>query len=421
MIVAPLNTFSGWQEKYEILKPDTEVITIDRKSREEFIRKIEQRRGDVFLMHWDALRLMPELRRTMFNTIIADEVHRASNREAQQTVSLKKIPRKHVLGLSGTAAGDKPDGLWSVNNLLYPTYYTSYWRFRKHYMVEELQPQGYSKIVGLKNMESLHAEMAPWYVRHLKKQQCCPHHPDGVMPWLPDKSYDYIYVDLSPKQRKIYDQMHKHFVAWVGEHEGSPLVASVVIAQLTRLSQISLATPDFDDEGKVILSEPSAKMDAVKELIDDHGDKVFTVFSASRQGCYLFEQKLKKKGISVAAWTGNTKEADKVAIRNAYRRGDIQVFIGSIAAIGEGVDFLQEQCDTGIFLDRHWSSWKNEQAEDRLHRDGQDSNKVQIIDVMARNTLDFGRHTKIKNKWSWIREILGDLKHAQTRVAEEAD
>ena len=37
-----------------------------------------------------------------------------------------------------------------------------------------------------------------------------------------------------------------------------------------------------------------------------------------------------------------------------------------------------------------------------------------IIDVMARNTLDFGRKQKLETKWSWIKSILGD--DAQDKV-----
>lgn len=419
LVVAPLNTHDGWQEKYAMQEPSVDVVRIDRKDRDAFVRQVMKRQGDVFVCHWESLVKMPELRQMTFNTVVADEIHRASNRKTQQTLALKKLPRVHALGLSGTAAGDKPDGLWSVNNFLWPTYYKSYWKFRKHYMVEETSVQGYTKIVGLQNVESLHREMEKWYVRHLKKEQCCEHHPDGVMWWLPDKTYEHIFVELSPKQRKIYDQMHKNFVAWVGENENSPLVASVVVAQMARLSQIALATPEFDNEGNVILTEPSSKMDAVQELIGDHTGKAFVVFSASKKGCYLLEQKLNRAGITAAAFTGDTKDPEREAIKRDFRAGNLQVFIGSIAAVGEGVDGLQEVCDTGIFLDRHWSSWRNKQAEDRLHRDGQQGEAVQIFDIMARNTLDFGRHTRLENKWSWIKQMLGDTATAQQKMIEE--
>jgi SNF2 family DNA or RNA helicase len=60
-----------------------------------------------------------------------------------------------------------------------------------------------------------------------------------------------------------------------------------------------------------------------------------------------------------------------------------------------------------VFLDRNWSPSKNRQAEDRAHRIGQ-RESVQIIDLVARDTIDMGRLQKLELKWDWLRQILGD-------------
>lgn len=432
LVVAPINTFSSWQEKYSYQAPDVDVITIDRKNRDNFVRDIRRRRGDVFLMHWDALRLMPDLRSIEFNVIIADEVHRASNRKAQATRALKMLHTQHKLAMSGTATGDKPQNLWSINNWLWPTYYKSYWRFVNHYCVQELVQRGqaqYKQITGVQNIPSLMAEMEPWYVRHLKREYCCPHHPEGVMSWLPEKTYDTIYVDLNPTQRRFYEQMRKDMVAWVGEHEDSPLTASVVVAQMARLSQMTLATPEIvgtkwvwrSVEGQktkvevpdVRMKLPSTKIEAVLEFADDHPDKQFLVYSSSKQASYLLDEALHKHGITSRVLSGDSTDRDRLEITNSFINKDFQVYVAVIEAAAEGIDGLQHATDTAIFMDRSWSTIKNKQAEDRLHRDGQ-KDTVQIIDIMARNTVDFGRRTKLETKWQWIKQILGD--GAQERI-----
>lgn len=421
LVIAPLNTFDSWVEKYAMQSPDTDVTVIDRKNRGKFVEDIRKRRGDVFLMHWDALRLMPELAGFQFNTIIADEAHRAANRKAQATRALKKLHTEHKLALSGTMSGDKPQNLWSILNWLYPRYYSSYWKFVKHYLVTEVQyPQGYQKIVGVQNTESLKEEMDPWFVRHLKKEKCCDHHPEGVMHWLPDKTYDILWVDLSPAQRRLYEQMRKNMIAWVNEHEDSPLVANVVVAQMTRLNQMALATPVIDETtGAVDLISPSSKIDAVKEKILDAGEKQFAVFTSSKKAAYLAEQEFNKVGITTQVLSGDTKQTERDGLVQRFVDGDFQVFVGVIQAAGEGIDGLQHATDTMFFLDRSWSTVRNKQAEDRLHRGGS-KDTVQIIDVMARSTLDWGRHQRLEQKWSWIREILGDKSYThQTEVVRD--
>ena len=441
LVVAPLNTFDSWQAKYAVQAPDIDVVTIDRKNRAEFVRRLRKGQGDVFLMHWDAVRLIvDDIKDLEFAVIIADEVHRASNRKAQATLALKKLKGHRRLGLSGTASGDKPENLWSINNWLWPTFYRSYWKFRKHYCVEEhiVNPgdpfgRGYTKITGVKNVESLKREMAPWYTRHLKREQCCEHHPNGVMEYLPEKVYDTIWVDLNPTQRKFYEQMRKDMVAWVNEHEDSPLVASVVVAQMTRLSQMALATPTIvgtkwvwkkvdDQKVKVEVPDmrlvaPSSKIDAAKEMILDNEDKSFVIFSSSKQACYLMAEALAKAGVLAEVLSGDTPQSQREDMVARFAAREFRVFIGVIQAAAEGIDGLQHVCNTAIFLDRSWSTVKNMQAEDRLHRGGSEvHDSVQIVDIMARGTLDFGRRQKLEQKWSWIKEILGDPVKAQKEM-----
>lgn len=85
LVIAPLNTHDSWIEKYSEQSPETDVIRIDRKNRERFVDNIRRGRGDVFLMHWDALRLLPYLPEVQFQTIIGDEVHRIANRKSLTT------------------------------------------------------------------------------------------------------------------------------------------------------------------------------------------------------------------------------------------------------------------------------------------------------------------------------------------------
>jgi SNF2 family DNA or RNA helicase len=297
---------------------------------------------------------------------------------------------------------------------------------------------GYSKITGVAHdIQSLHEEMEPWWVRHLKRERCCDHHPNGVMPWLPPKYYSRVWVDLSPTQRKIYDQMRKDMIAWIGEHEDTPFMAQLAVVQLARLSQIAIATPDlvwktikvFDksegryiDEAKMIvnLKAPSSKIDAVKELLKDNSNKSFVIFSSSKKGCYLAQQELANAGISGAVFSGDQNDVQRERIKRDFIGGNLQAFIGVIRACGEGVDGLQRVTDTGIFIDRDWSSFRNKQAEDRLDRDGK-SEATQIIDIMARGTLDFGKHQRLEAKWSWIKKMLGDIPQAQAAMLEGKD
>ena len=443
LIIAPINTFDTWKDKYAIQAPGTNVVTIDRKNRDWFYEQIVKRRGDVFLMHYEAVPLMPKLQRIAFEVIICDEAHRISNWRTKQATAIKSLHTNHKLAMSGTMTGDSPDKLWSVYNWLWPEHFSSYWSFRKRYCEEdEVWSQKsdtfYKVVVGPKNVDRLNKLRDPWRVRHLKREQCCPNHPNGIMPWLPDKTYDVIRVDLSPIQRRFYDQMEAKMVAWIGEHENEPLVAQIVIAQLARLNQMALATPEFykkwewipflDRSGDKIVNPytkkvekhrelvdairlklPSSKIDAAKGFIQDHHSAPLVVFSSSKQTCYLAQESFLQSGITSEVLSGDTPQDQREGMVKRFNNGDFQVFIGVIEAAAEGIDGLQNTCDTMIFLDRSWRTVKNKQAEERLDRPGQ-KNSTRIIDIIGRNTRDGGRLQKLEFKWQSIRQMLGDPK-----------
>jgi len=411
LIVAPKSVLPSWQAALE-QEGVGPVYIIDAKNRTPFERAAaDSNKPGYFLCHWESLRLMPLMRKTHWFHIIADEVHKAKSRKAQQTQALKSLHTDYKTGLSGTPADNKPDDLWSILHWLWPSYYTSYWNFLRHYCEVSQAPGGYMKVTGVKNIASLHKQMRPWYVRRTKEE---------VLKDLPDKYYTDLWVDLSPTQRRAYNQMKQELIAWVGEHEDKPLVAPVVIAQLTRLQQFAIAsaeitgtTTKYTKDGDpyiapvVRMTEPSSKLDSLMELLDDTDldSEPVVVFSQFKGTIRMLEQRCLKAGISIATLTGDTKQADRGRNISNFQAGKIHVFAGTIAAGGVGITLTR--ASTVVFMDRAWSPAMNRQAEDRLHRIGQ-TNAVQVIDIMARSTIDYGRRQRIEQKWEWLKQMLGD-------------
>lgn len=399
LVVAPLTVLQDvWDFHYDTLTT-LPVTVVAPKARDGSFMDFLVMGPGVFCVHWEALRLMePALTKHPWLHIIADECHRAKNRTAQQTKALKKIEAPYKTALSGTPVVNRPDELWSILNWLYPLRYKSYWNFYKRYVdytVENNRGRRYYKILGPKNSEQLLREIEPFYVRHLKKD---------VLKDLPDKYYTTIHVDLDPHQRKIYDMMRKDMIAWIGDQEEDLIAAPVVVAQLTRLQQFSCAYAGINPEGKVQLREPSSKIDALMEVLSD-SDQQVVVFSRFKQLVKLVERRLSAAGISWVSLTGDTPQDERARNVRRFQAGKVRVFVGSIAAGGIGITL--HSASTVVFLDRDWSPALNSQAEDRLHRYGQ-TQAVQVIDIIARDTVDLGRMTKLEQKKSWIRQILGD-------------
>ena len=427
LVVAPINTFESWAEKLDQQAPQVKYTIIDRLHRKWFLTDLYNLKYDVYIMHWAAVRLvLKEMLADdiIFSVIVGDEIHNIANRDSSVSQAFKRLRCFRKYAASGTASGSVPWNLWSVLNWLYPSAFSDYWKFCGKYALSEkaVNDSGsYRKFVDVQNEHVLHHIMEPFYIKHLKKSQCCDHHPNGVMPYLPDKNYEKLYVDLNTEQRRIYDEMFNKMVAWIGEQQETPMIAQIAATKLMRLMQIAVATPTISLEKVVKLDEnreryeeikevvnltlPSSKMDAAYEVISGSDDSV-VVFTSFKKAAYLFEGYLVSRGVSCKVLSDDTPKAERTLIQKQFRDRQFKVFIAVIAAAAEGMDGLQDVCSTAIFLNRSVSAYKNIQAEDRLHRGGQHSN-VTIIDIIARDTIDGERLEKLDGSWAAIKRILG--------------
>lgn len=357
--------------------------------------------ADVYVLHYEALRLMPELRDFGWGHIIADECHKLKGRKSRMTKAAKKIRAPYITAMSGSPATDRPQDLWSVLNFLKPKSYSSFWKFYDSFVDYEIvYPQGYHKTVGPADawFESGLPAIRPFYVRRLK---------EDVLENLPAKVTHKVYVDLSPKQRTLYNQMRDDMIAWIDSlNEGEQaLPAPAVIAQLQRLQMIAIGTPYFNDAGKIGLQDPSSKIDAVIDILEENEDEQFVIFSQFKHPLRILKNRFDSQGVTYASFTGDDHQRLREIGKREFIEGKRKHLIGTIGSGGVGVDGLQHAACNVIFIDRQWSPMLNEQAEDRLHR-GAQTRVVNVIDIIARDTVDAGRLQRITLKGKYIKEML---------------
>lgn len=411
LIVCPKALLYTWGEFYANNLPHVRLAVLDptnSRTRQPWINALVGQTADVFVIHYEGLKLpqvWEHVAHRDFLHLIVDEAHRISNRKSKTSIHVRALKATYRTALTGTPANRAVDQLWAILNFLDRQTWTSYWKYRRRYVeVEESYAGGttYTKVVGPNSLTlpELQTRLKPFVVRRRK---------EDVLTELPPKQYRNVWVDLSAKQRRVYDQMEKDMIAWIGEQEDRPLVASVVIARLIRLQQIALATPDFDEDGQIILSCPSSKIDACLDLIRERkeaGEQVIVFSQFSRIIDLLCNQITAMGDVEYGKYTGGTRATTRTQIEKGFLSGEIDVFAGTIGAGGTGLN-LQTASEV-IFLDRAWLPGENLQAEDRIHRIGQRNASVTITDIMARHTVDKGRHQHIRRNWRQVQRMLGD-------------
>jgi len=322
---------------------------------------------------------------------VFDEVHRASNRKAKTSTALSTLKAKSRLAMSGTIAGNKIEGFWSVLRWVYPEIAgRSFWKWVDKYCITKFDPFA-GKVIAGERVAGAIVDSIPCYIRHLKRERCCSFHPEGMDAELPRVVQEERVVQLSPEQKRIYKKFEKDLLVFL---EGNPMVAEVPVASRIRLRQITLGVPTVTDEGEVTFAEDckSSKLDELKSIIEDSPDgEPMLILTHSQKFAEVTAKRLGEKAFE---WSGKKSQKLRDEALEKFIAGDLQYIVAVISAIGEGTDGLQERCSTVVWLSRDDNRLLNEQAAGRLDRQGQKSS-VTSFDIIAEDTYDEGQLSKL--------------------------
>lgn len=388
---------SGEETLQPILDPETGLFVMSEPKLEFLMR-----------MHWDM--------------IVCDEAHRLKNHEAQWTHNIKKLKATYKHAMTGTGFINNPAEVWSLLNWLYPTTYTSYWKFREKYCDEE-NWGGYRRITGI---NPRHEDEFRQLVRVVGVRrtmlECFPNIKEPIETVVP--------VELNATQRKMYKEILEDLHTL--DAKGVPLHSPNVLSMLNRLRQICVATPEVLEDRydpvldkrvvRVKLVEPSSKLDAVMELIEglewdkDERQQV-VVFSNFKDPLELLKNRLAKKGIEYLHLRAEMNDEQRYRMwHDIWPKKEHQVFLCTLAVGSESINLSSAQ--RSIFLDQSWSPKDNSQAIGRIYRPGQ-TGVAQIIYIRAENTVDMRVLAANETKQHWFKSIFGDTPEDEEAVEED--
>lgn len=326
---------------------------------------------------------------------VFDEVHRASNRQSKTAKMLHTLRAKRRIGMSGTIAGNKIEGFWSVLRWVYPDVAgRSFWAWVEEYCETKVDFFA-GKIVDREKNPGRIVNSIPCYIRHLKRERCCDLHPEGVDNELPPIQEEVRTVELLPAQRKIYKKLEKDLFVWLGEN---PLAVDAPVAVRTRLRQITLGVPMIDEETQeVTFAEDceSTKLNELFQIISDHPEgEQMLILTHSQKFASVTKKRLESKGFTAFEWSGQATQKVRDKALEDFIAGDIQFIVAVISAIGEGTDGLQEAANIVVWLSKDDNRLLNEQAAGRLDRRGQ-KRSVISYEIIAEDTYDEGQFSKL--------------------------
>lgn len=330
-----------------------------------------------------------ELNTFGFKTVVVDEAHRIGEPKSKQTRAMWAVMHGSTVtrrwALTGTSIMGHPGHLWSVMHGVSPNEYPTKSKFVDRYCLSAWNNFGGLDIVGIRpdTKEEFFKFFDPRFRRMPKEL---------VLTQLPPKVRLTRYVQMTPKQAKAYAEISAKMMTEM--EDGQLLVTTDSLVMNTRLVQFAssyaeLVPSENENElPRVLLKEPSPKLDELEELLDGEllGHQV-AVCANSRQLIDMAAARLTKRKISFAMIVGGMSDWERDSNLAEFQSGGAQVMLFTTQAGGVGLTMTA--ADTLVRLQRSWSMVDEIQAEGRVYRIGSERHKsVSIIEIVTEGTVE---------------------------------
>lgn len=385
LVVSPASVKYSWEgevTKWTHLTPF--VITSDTKQKD-IEKGVED--NNVIIINYDILsKFKALLLKTSFEVMICDESHYLKTPTAIRTKAVKEIAEKipQILLLSGTPMLSRPAELFTSLQLVDPHNWTNWHEYTVRYCSGHQGPWGWDAR-GASNIPELSKRIERYFIRRTK---------DEILPELPKKQYIDRVVELSKDDRFKYDLCMDDFEEYLREYrnkDAAQIEQALVAEKLVRLNELRYITT-------------MGKLDAAKEIIDEclaDGEKLL-VFSVYNEPLEKLYEHYKEESFLLTGQTDGAIRGEMV--KQFQSNPNKKIFFGGMKSAGVGITLTA--ASAVLFLDYSWTPSDHIQAADRVHRPGQNADKITIYQMVARDTIDSDMQAILSEKQGLIDKII---------------
>jgi superfamily II DNA or RNA helicase len=356
LVVAPTSVVTNWKREAERFAPGLRVLVLHGQSRKAQFGRLAEH--DLVLTTYPLLsRDREQLRQQPYHALILDEAQFVKNAKTKAAKVARELEARHRLCLTGTPMENHLGELWSLFHILLPGLLGDARQFRKLFRTP-IEKHG-----DRQRRDQLAARVRPFLLRRTK---------DQVATELPPKTEMTRTIELERAQRDLYESIRLAMNSKVRKaiaRKGLERSTIAILDALLKLRQVC-CDPRLLKIEEARKIDVSAKLDALMEMLGEmleEGRRIL-LFSQFTSMIRLIEEELRKRGVTWAKITGNTRDRDTPVRR--FQRGEVPLFLISLKAGGTGLNLTA--ADTVIHYDPWWNPAVEDQATDRAHRIGQD-------------------------------------------------
>ncbi|MCH4014853.1 MAG: SNF2-related protein [Solobacterium sp.] len=344
------------KERVRALRADADVYVVNRENVKWLSDWLEQHK-----IPWP------------FDCVVVDELSSFKNYKSQRYKALRKArPHiKRIWGLTGTPASNGLLDLWGEVAIIDQGKRLG--RFIGRYREAFFRPGGMNPYTGVVYNyvplpgaeEAIYKKIGDISVSMKAKD---------FLPDLPKCLTVNHTVEMSPEEKKLYEELKKELVLTIDGSEVDAANAAVLSGRL-----LEMANGAVYNENHEVIRIHDRKLEMLSDLIEEAvGQNVLIAYWYQHDRSRIIEY-LKEKEITVR----DLKTSEDVADWNA---GKIPVALISPASAGHGLN-LQHGGHILIWFSLCWSLEMRQQTDARLNRQGQ-TEVVTIHNIVTKDTID---------------------------------
>jgi SNF2 family DNA or RNA helicase len=305
--------------------------------------------------------------------IILDEAQRIKNFETKTAEAVKSLPRQHAIILTGTPLENKLEDVYSLVQFLDPELLSPLWQFAADHFLLSNRKKG--DILGYVNLNTLHEKLKPLVIRRRKEE---------VLDELPELIVNDYYIDLHQEQEEIHAGYSKSLLPLLNKKFLTPMDLLRIQALLLKMRQTCDSTYLIDRQTNI-----SPKLDELANILDElikqNGRKV-VIFSEWTTMTMLIGKHLSREGIPFVELSGKVPVVKRQALIDEFDTNpDCKVFLSTDAG-GTGLNLQAADCVVNFELP--WNPAKVNQRIGRVNRIGQKSKCINVINLIAKYSIE---------------------------------
>jgi SNF2 family DNA or RNA helicase len=399
LIVSPLSTLERvWGDAIFTGFPHRKSVTLHGTA--ERRRKLLNTEADFYIVNHDGFPIIAQETVGKFDLVIVDEAAVLRNPSTRRFKIFRKWldahPKIRLWLMTGTPTPNEPTDAWALAKLVNSPHCTkTFTGFREQVMMKIGQ---WKYIPRPESVEVVKHILQP-AVRYTR-DECFD---------LPDTIIQTRQVDLTAEQKKHYTQMLRHFITEMvrERQEGGTITAVNEAVKIQKLVQIACGVA-YGDDGQNIEIDCSPRVNLVKELIEEAGEKVI-VFVPLTGTLHMLEREISKHW-SVGVVNGEVSSPKRNQIFHGFQKErDPHVLIAHPGTMAHGLTLTS--ASTIIWYGPINSNEIYGQANGRIERIGK-RHVSNVIHIEA-TELEHKMYMRLKNKEK-LQGLLLDMIQEQT-------